>query len=132
MSVQALLQGAVQGALAGHAPLAEALTGVFDAPPVRAARPYALVEEAVLVDWGTKDMAGREGRLAVSLFDGGERPERLRALAGAVEDALAAMPAELGEGWRVVTLGFVRSRIVRDREGWRGVSEFQVRMLKAG
>ena len=125
MSVQAILQAAMAAALEGLD-----VTGVFEAPPVRGAPPYAVVEEAVLADWGTKDMAGREGRLAVSIHDGGERPVRLRVLAGAAEDAVGAMPRDLGEGWRVASLVFVRSRIVRDGVRWVAVSEWRVRMLK--
>lgn len=125
MSVQAILQAAVVASLEGLD-----VTGVFDAPPVRCALPYAVVEEAVLADWGTKDMAGREGRLAVSIHDGGERPARLRVLAGAAEDAVGAMPRALGEGWRIASLVFVRSRIVREGVRWVAVSEWRVRMLK--
>lgn len=116
MSVQALLAAAMVDALADHPGVADVVTGIFDAPPVRAARPYAVVDEAVLGNWGSKDLAGREGVLAVLLFDGGERPVRLRALAGEVEAAIEAMPGDLGEGWRVVTLVLARSRIVRGRE----------------
>ena len=130
MSVQALLQAAVASALGEHAALAEHVTGIFDCPPVRAARPYALIEEAVLADWGTKDVPGREARLAVRVVDAGERPVRLRTLAGAAEDAIEAMPHLLGEGWAVASLVFLRSRIVRDSAGWTSVSEFRVRMLR--
>lgn len=125
MSVQALLQAAVAAALSDLA-----VTGVFDCPPVRAAKPYAVIEEALLADWGTKDLAGREGRFAVRVLDMGERPVRLRGLAGDVEDAVAAMPRMLGEGWAVASLVFVRSRIARDGEGWSSFSEFRVRMLR--
>lgn len=127
MSVQEVLQGALVEALAGLA-----VTAVFDAPPVRAARPYALVEEAWLADWSTKDMAGREGRFAVALFDTGERPARLRALAGEAEAAIEAMPRVLGEGWAITSLTLLRSRIARDGEArWTAVSEFRVRMLRS-
>lgn len=126
MSVQALLQAAVAAAIEGLE-----VTAVFDAPPVRAALPYAVVEEAVLADWSTKDMDGREGRFAVTVRDGGERPVRLRVLAGAVEDAVTVMDRDPGEGWRIASLMFVRGRIVRDGESrWMSVSEFRVRMLK--
>lgn len=130
MSVQALLQAAVATALGEHEVLAEQLTGIFDCPPVRGARPYAVIEEAVLADWGTKDVAGREGRLVVRVLDMGERPVRLRTLAGAVEDAVAAMPRLIGEGWALASLVFLRARIVRDGDGWTSVSEFRVRMLR--
>ncbi|RYJ01522.1 MAG: DUF3168 domain-containing protein [Acetobacteraceae bacterium] len=119
------MQAAVAGALADLP-----VTGVFDCPPVRAARPFAVIEEAMLADWGTKDLAGREGRFAVRVLDSGERPVRLRTLAGAVEDAVEAMPRMLGEGWAVASLVFVRGRIARDSAGWASVSEFRVRMLR--
>ncbi|WP_056622920.1 DUF3168 domain-containing protein [Sphingomonas sp. Leaf62] len=106
------------------------LTGasVFDAPPVRAARPFVVVDMPVLSDWGTKDAAGREGRVVVQLFDDGEVPVRLRTLAAAAEWAVLSAPAALA-GWRIVSLVFVRSRVVRDGKGWIGSVEFRVRML---
>jgi hypothetical protein len=125
MSVQALLSAAMAEALGGLE------VAVFDAPPVRAARPYAVIDEAVLSDWGTKDIAGREGRLAVLLYDGGERPVRLRALAGEVEAAVEAIARDLGDGWRVVTLVLARSRLVREGESrWMAMSEWRVRILR--
>lgn len=127
MSVQEVLQAALVEALSGLE-----VTRVFDAPPVRGARPYALVEEAWLSDWGTKDMAGREGRFAVALFDAGERPARLRMLAGEVETAIEAMPREIGEGWAIASLVLLRSRISREGDGrWQSMSEFRVRMLRS-
>ncbi len=127
MSVQQILQAALVEALAGLE-----VTAVFDAPPVRAARPYALVEEAWLTDWGTKDMAGREGRFAIALFDAGERPARLRMLAGEVEDRIAALPRTIGQGWAIASLVLLRARISREGDSrWQSVSEFRVRMLRS-
>jgi hypothetical protein len=127
MSVQTVLQAALAEALAGLE-----VTQVFDAPPVRAARPYALIEEAWLTDWGAKDMAGREGRFAVRLFDAGERPARLRALCGEAEARIEAMPRAIGDGWAIASLVLLRSRIAREEEGrWTATSEFRVRMLRS-
>ena len=129
MSVQAVLQAALVAALRGHG---LAVTAVFDAPPVRAARPYALVEESLFGDWGTKDMAGREARVAIALFDGGESPARLRALAGEAETAILAMPRAIGAGWALVSVMLLRARIGREGDGhWKSVSEFRVRMLRS-
>lgn len=131
MSAGERLQAAVVAALGAHPALAGGVTRVFDAPPLRAVRPYALVEEPLLADWGTKDMAGREGRIAVLLFDTGERPVRLRLLASEAEAAVPAMPRALGDGWTVASLAFLRSRIARDGEGrWVASSEWRVRMLR--
>lgn len=128
MSAASVVQAAIVAHLAGDAALAGVT--IFDAPPVRGGMPYAVVGEPLLADWSARSLVAREGRIAVEIVDGGERPVRLRALAGAVEDALAAMPAALGEGWRVVTLIPVRARIVRAGDRWRSVSEFAVRMYR--
>ncbi|KQM14660.1 hypothetical protein ASE73_10420 [Sphingomonas sp. Leaf24] len=118
--LQAMLVARLRGVLTG--------ASVFDAPPVRAARPFVVVDMPVLSDWGTKDAAGREGRVVVQLFDDGEVPVRLRTLAAAAEGVVLAAPAALA-GWRIVSLVFVRSRVVRDGAGWIGSVEFRVRML---
>jgi hypothetical protein len=131
MSAQTVLGEALVAALKAHAGVARVVTAVFDAPPVRAARPFAEVAEALLTDWSTKDMAGREGRIAIVLRDAGERPVRLRDLAGAVDAAVEALPRDLPEGWRIASLVPVRSRIVREGEGlWAGTNEYRVRMLR--
>ena len=131
MSAQTVLGEALVAALKAHAGVARVVTAVFDAPPVRAARPYAEVAEALLTDWSTKDMAGREGRIAIVLRDAGERPVRLRDLAGEVDAAVEALPRDLGEGWRIASLVPVRSRIVREGDGlWAGTNEYRVRMLR--
>ncbi|KQM31227.1 DUF3168 domain-containing protein [Sphingomonas sp. Leaf10] len=118
--LQAMLVARLRGALAG--------ASVFEAPPVRSARPFVVVDMPVLSDWGTKDAAGREGRVVVQLFDDGEVPERLRTLAAVAEGAVLSAPAGLA-GWRIVSLVFVRSRVVREGKGWVGSVEFRVRML---
>ncbi len=129
MSAGAVLQAAVVTALRDDAAFAGVT--VFDAAPVRAALPYAIVEEPLTGDWSAKDWRGREARLAVLLHDAGERPVRLRGLASAVEDAVSALDPDLGEGWRVASLVFVRGRIARAAgERWISVSEFRVRMMR--
>lgn len=133
MSAHELLQASLRAALRGHAPFSGGVTAVFDAPPLRAALPYALVDEPLLVDWGTKDMAGREGRIAVLLRDAGERPVRLRTLIGEADAAIEEMPRALGGGWFVTSLALIRSRIVREGDGrWMAASEWRVRMLREG
>lgn len=130
MSAHAVLAAAVEGVLGAHPGLRIAINGVFDSPPVRAVRPYAVIEEAVLADWSTKDMAGREGRLTVGLFADEDRA-RLRVLADEAATAVAGLPRELGEGWRIASLAFVRSRIVREGPGLcAAIVEFRVRMLQ--
>jgi hypothetical protein len=133
MSAAVVLAAAIRAALSAHAPLAEGLAGVFDAPPVRAATPHAVIGEALLSDWGTKDMAGREARVAVTLHDAGESPARLRRLSGELEIAMAGMPRAIGGGWELASRVLLRGRIERKGEGrWVATSEWRLRMLKSG
>ncbi len=125
MSAGAVLQAGVVARLADVLDCA-----VFDAPPVRAAIPHAVVEDPVLGDWSSATWRGREGRLVVTLHDGGERPVRLRAALGAAEAAVEGLDPLLSDGWRLVRAQLVRSRVLRVGERWRGTSEFLVRMYR--
>ena len=125
MSASGSLAGAALVALAG----VESLSGRYDGPPLKAAFPYAIVEAGAESDWSHKSGAGREIRLAVTIRDKGERPDRLRRLIAAAETAVMAIGGE-ADGWRIASLVFLRSRTMRESGlGWAGVSEFRARML---
>ena len=107
------------------------LGGVYPGPPIQAASPHAVVECGPESDWGHKSGRGRELRLAVTLRDSGERPERAQAFADAAEAAL--QPGLEVTGWLLVTLALVRRRTVADGRrggaGWAVAIEFRARML---
>jgi hypothetical protein len=125
MSAESVLVGAVEAALAGVA----GLNRVEPGASVRATPPYAEIGPVEARDWGTKDAAGREVRLTVTVRDAAERAERLHVLSGAVQDAVAAMPRDLS-GWRVASLVFVRSRVASEKAGnWAATVEYRVRVL---
>ena len=124
MSPREALQGAIVAALEGAGMRA------FDAPPVRAALPHAVVGEALFKDWSAATWTGREGSLAVTFHDAGERPVRLRGVIGEAEAAIEAIGPSLGGGWRLVRMQLARSRLVRAGDGWLGMSEFTVRMYR--
>ena len=107
------------------------LGAVYPGPPLQAAHPYAVVECGPEADWGHKSGRGRELRLAVTLRDLGERPDRAQAFADVVE---AAVEAGLGvEGWRLVTLALLRRRTVAQGRGgaagWAVAIDWRARML---
>ena len=105
---------------------------VYDAPPLAVAAPHAVVQIDAETDWGHKNGAGREVRLAAVLSGEGERPLRLRAAAASAEAALAGVGGEIG-GWRLVTMQLVRTRELRRATGgWAAVIEFRARMLAVG
>lgn len=107
------------------------LGGVYPGPPLQAAFPHAIVECGPESDWGHKSGRGRELRLAVTLRDSGERPDRAQAFADVVE---AAVEAGLEvEGWRLVGLALVRRRTVAEGRGagagWAVAIDYRARML---
>jgi Protein of unknown function (DUF3168) len=105
------------------------LNGAYDGPPLQAAFPYALVETGPETDWSHKSGAGRELRVAVTIRDKGERPARLRSLIGEAESAIGGLTGTL-VGWRVVTLVFLRSVMLRDSgAAWAATIEYRARLL---
>lgn len=126
------MSGAADSLRAAAAAALSAIEGigrVYDAPPLQAAFPYALVLIDSQSDWSHKTGAGRELRLAASLFDRGERPLRLRALVAGAEQVLGSLAGEIG-AWQLVSMTYLRTRIVSDSAGaWAGVVEFRARML---
>lgn len=103
--------------LEGDAELAGLVHGIFDGTPPRANAPYVSVGAAEGSDWGTKDCAGREVRLTLTLAGVGDS---LQGRAAArIEAAGAAMRGTV-DGWRIVGARTVRTRFAAVREGgWR-------------
>lgn len=128
MSAAAALVNAVVAALADDPLLAE--LKVFDAPPVRALAPYAVVEHPQFRGADAAGVTGRIGTLAVSFQDAGEVPTRLRVLMAVAEEAVDLLPAALGDGWRLAGLELARSRLARVKEGWIGRAEWAVRVFR--
>lgn len=117
---------AVQAAVAASLDAIAELTGVFDGPPARAPFPYVVIDAGSEAQWGHKSGAGREVMLAVTLWD--EQPARVHDLADAVEAAVGATAGV--EGWALVTMHFLRRRIVRDVAGpWAAAIDFRARLL---
>jgi len=104
------------------------LGGVHQGAASGAAFPHATVEVGPENDWSHKNGVGRDVRIAVLIADQGASAARLHALMGDAEAAVLAMPQSL-EGWRIVTLQFVRSRVARNGSGWTGAVEFRARLL---
>lgn len=129
MTAEGAVQAAVLLALAG----VPGLNRVEPGASVRASEPYATIEPLVASDWGTKDRAGRELRVAVTVRDLAERAERLHLLAGAVEAAVMALPAVIPDadgGWRIASIAFLRSRTASEKAGnWAATLEWRLRVL---
>ena len=106
------------------------LNGVYDGPPLQAAFPYAVVDAGSESDWSHKSGEGRDLRLAVTIRDQGERPARLRALMRAAEAAIGGLESEL-DGWRLVTMVFLRSQMLRSNDAtWTAALDYRARLLR--
>lgn len=116
-------------AIAAIAALPE-LNGAFTLAPVQAAFPHAIVDAGFELDWSHKSGVGREVRLAITVRDQGEHPDRLQRLTAAVETAVGGIASPAG--WSLVSLRFIRSRIVREpRRGWAAAIDYRARMLSS-
>src|SRR3546814_18688599 len=107
------VQAAAVAAMRAHAPLANAVSGVFDGPPPGVCFPYVTVGESPCVDWSHKSGRGREVRVVLTVGDAGARAARLHGLMREVEAAVEGRQTGL-EGCGVVGLP------VRRRRGERG------------
>jgi len=117
---------ALQVALARELAAVAGIEGVYDGPPARAPYPYAVVDAGTEADWSHKSGQGREISVALTLWD--EQPARLRGLADAVEQKIAGI--EDVEGHQLVTLTFLRRRILRDVAGpWAAIIDFRAKLL---
>jgi hypothetical protein len=104
--------------------------GTYSLAPVQAAYPFATMDAGLETDWSHKSGDGREVRLAVTIRDKSERPERVQQLEAQAEAAIAGISGATAN-WSVVSMSFMRSRLVREKEtGWAAVIEYRARMLR--
>ena len=114
--------------LAGDAALMAQVNGVFHRPPARIAAPYALLDDVLATDWGTKDKAGREVRLAFSIREGSQDAGPVSAVTAALDARLMAMP-RTSTSYRLASLHPLRSRTVRIGELWLATLDYRARLL---
>jgi hypothetical protein len=124
------VQAALVAALQAHAPIAGVVSGIHDGPPARAAWPYVVIEDGSTSDWSHKSGRGRDHRIGITIWDDGATPARLHALMAEAEIAIEGIGATL-DGHRLVSLIFLRARVVRDPEGpWAGFVQYRARTLE--
>lgn len=125
------VQAALVAVLQGHAPVAGVVSGIYDGPPARAAWPYVVIEDGSTTDWSHKSGRGREHRIGITIWDEGASPARLQGLMAEAEIAIEGIGEAL-DGHRLVSLVFLRSRVVRDPDGpWAGVIQYRARTLES-
>lgn len=127
MGAEGALRAKALQLLAADDVLAGMVHGIFDGVPPRASAPYVSVGPADGSDWGTKDRAGREIRLTLTLVGvGGAIDDR----AAARVDAVAAALRGPMDGWSVVGARTIRARFTFARDGgWRHEISVRCRCL---
>lgn len=116
--------------LRSYQPLDQAITGIYDGPPVRAEFPYIAMATGASLDWSHKSGKGRELSLALTAHDDGLSAARLHRVMALVEEALED-GLSATSGWQIVTFDFRRTRILRNAiSPWSGLIEYRARCLK--
>lgn len=124
---EALRAGLMTALRPALTPLGVAL---FDAVPVRASVPQAVLGEPSDSDWGAAGIEGRELRVALTLTDEGEQPRRLRACVQAAE--AIGLPEILADGWQLAGLNVTATRMAKTGARWTASVEWRARLWRAG
>ena len=111
--------------------LVGALNAIAEEAPSRTALPWLAIAASASADWGTKQLAGREIRVALELHYRGDDPLAEASLIAAVEQRVEALPPDQ-PGLRIVNLMFLRSRAEQRGESRRAMLiEYRARILAA-
>lgn len=127
------LESEVRAAMAAAIRDAGAVTGnanaVFATAPEDAVAPFVAIGDMLGFDWSTKDLRGRELRVAILAVDREPDPMRVADLADAAVAALATMPKRLGP-WQLGAIVHLRSLTRRRRGGgWAVEADVRVRAI---
>ena len=119
--------------LAADSALAAGLNAIVEEAPSRTALPWLALTASASTDWGTKDVRGREIRVALELNYRGDDPLSEAALVAAIERRVEAMPADhSASGFRVANLTFMRAKAEQRGEALRALMlDYRVRVLAA-
>ena len=100
------------------------------APTTPSVLPQIAVEEPQAIDWGTKDIRGRELRTATTLRVARGQALRLPSMVAAVEAVGETLSGDCG-GWRIAATVLVRSRSFDSSDGTRSaIVEHRIRVLE--
>ncbi|WP_295636818.1 DUF3168 domain-containing protein [Novosphingobium sp.] len=119
--------------LAADSALASGLNAIVEEAPSRTALPWLALTASASTDWGTKDLRGREVRVALELNYRGDDPLSEAALVAAIERRVEAMPADQSAaGFRLVNLTFMRAKAEQRGEALRALMlDYRARVLAA-
>lgn len=110
-------------------PQLAALNAIEEESPLTASAPWLGIAASAASDWGTKERAGREVRIAIELVTRGDDPAADPVLSRSIEQRIRSLPSAQPE-FAVVTTRFIRSRAERRAGNLRAVLlEYRFRLL---
>lgn len=116
----------VRAVLAGDAAVMGAMHQIYVRKMPRMTPPYIWIGGADGRDWGTKDRAGREVLLMVTLVGG---KSAAKSVAAAMAQSVTGMRGEAG-GWEIVAARILRSRwLPQEDGGWQSQITLRCRCL---
>ncbi|MCB2065812.1 MAG: DUF3168 domain-containing protein [Erythrobacter sp.] len=116
--------------LASDPLLSAALNAVTEEAPSRASAPWLGIAASASTDWSTKQLRGREVRVALELHLRGEEAAEASALVAQVEDRVESLPRDQGE-FTVASTTFLRARAEQRPRNERAVLlEYRFRLLE--
>lgn len=111
-------------------PALAAINSVTEEAPLRASPPFLAIAASASADWSTKQLAGREVRVALELHCRGDDPATAAMLIGAIEARVHAMPSAQ-DGFDIITTQFLRARAEQRANNTRSILiEFRFRLLE--
>lgn len=129
MSAEILAREAIRATLEADTGLRALVNQISDGEPVKASGPWLMLGEGSASAFGARGVNGVALRVPVILTLRGDAPGDVGTILEALEVALGAVPGEIGV-WKVTTLRFERSRLRRDKAGWRVVVDYALRLAR--
>ncbi len=111
-------------------PALAGINAIEEETPLSASPPWLSIAASASIDWGTKDRAGRETRIALELETRTDLPGADVPLLGAIERRVLALPP-FQPGFELASIRFLRSRSeARDDNRRAALLEFRFRILE--
>jgi hypothetical protein len=117
--METLLRAALLAWLRADPALAT-LNSIAEEAPLRPSLPWLGIAASASADWSTKELAGREVRVALELHCRGDDPASAAALVAAIEARVMALPPAQS-GFDIANIQFLRSRAEQRANNVRSV-----------
>lgn len=130
MSAEMQAREAIRATLTESVTLRALVNQISDGDPAKASSPWLMLGEGSAIGFGARGVDGVALRVPVILTFRGDAPGDVDAVLDALGAAMRTVPDMIGD-WKVTVMRFERSRLRRDKAGWRIVSDYALRLVRA-